>query len=62
MYLLNFYKWIVFIIYKEYRLIKKQGSGTFSEVYKAQSLKTGAYVAIKCLKSHFTNNDQVINW
>jgi serine/threonine protein kinase len=40
-------------------LIKKQGSGAFSEVYKAQNIKTGAYVAIKCLKSAFSSNDQV---
>lgn len=45
----------------EYRLIKKQGEGTFSEVFKAQSLKTGSYVAIKCMKSNFANADQVNN-
>lgn len=45
----------------EYRLIKKQGEGTFSEVFKAQSIKTGAYVAIKFMKSHFANNEQVNN-
>ena len=37
----------------EYRLISKKGEGTFSEVLKAQSIKTGKYVAIKCMKSHF---------
>lgn len=37
----------------EYRLISKKGEGTFSEVLKAQSIKTGKYVAIKCMKNHF---------
>jgi serine/threonine protein kinase len=31
----------------KYRLISKKGEGTFSEVLKAQSIKTGKYVAIK---------------
>ncbi len=43
----------------EYRLISKKGEGTFSEVLKAQSIKTGKYVAIKCMKAHFYNIDQV---
>ena len=43
----------------KYRLIKKLGEGTFSEVFKAQSTKNQAYVAIKCMKSHFANNEQV---
>lgn len=47
------------IVNLEYRLIKKQGEGTFSEVFKAQSIKTGAYVAIKCMKSHFATQEQV---
>ncbi len=47
-------------IYIEYRLISKKGEGTFSEVLKAQSIKTGKYVAIKCMKAHFYNIDQVI--
>jgi renal tumor antigen len=37
----------------EYRLISKKGEGTFSEVFKAQSIKTGKQVAIKCMKNHF---------
>jgi serine/threonine protein kinase len=41
----------------EYRLISKKGEGTFSEVLKAQSIKTGKYVAIKCMKAHFYNID-----
>ena len=42
-----------------YRLISKKGEGTFSEVFKAQSIKTGKYVAIKCMKSHFASLDSV---
>lgn len=37
----------------KYRLIRKLGEGTFSEVLKAQSLRNGQNVAIKCMKSHF---------
>jgi renal tumor antigen len=40
-------------------LISKKGEGTFSEVLKAQSIKTGKYVAIKCMKSHFDSIEQV---
>jgi serine/threonine protein kinase len=43
----------------EYRLISKKGEGTFSEVLKAQSIKTGKYVAIKCMKNHFDTIEQV---
>jgi renal tumor antigen len=45
----------------KYRLISKKGEGTFSEVLKAQSVKTGQYMAIKCMKSKFDNIDQVNN-
>jgi renal tumor antigen len=45
----------------KYRLIGKKGEGTFSEVLKAQSIKTGKYVAIKCMKNHFDSFDQVNN-
>lgn len=31
----------------EYRLLSKKGEGTFSEVLKAQCLRTAKYVAIK---------------
>ena len=51
----------VFIILVEYRLISKKGEGTFSEVLKGQSIKTGKYVAIKCMKAHFYNIEQVNN-
>jgi renal tumor antigen len=45
--------------YLEYRLISKKGEGTFSEVLKAQSIRTGKYVAIKCMKNHFNSIEQV---
>lgn len=45
----------------KYRLISKKGEGTFSEVLKAQSIKTSKYVAIKCMKNHFDTIDQVNN-
>ena len=44
---------------QKYRLISKKGEGTFSEVLKAQSIKTGKYVAIKCMKNHFESIEQV---
>lgn len=43
----------------EYRLISKKGAGTFSEVLKAQSLVSGDYVAVKCMKNHFKSIEQV---
>jgi len=45
----------------KYRLIAKKGEGTFSEVLKAQSIKSGKHVAIKCMKHHFDSIDQVNN-
>eukprot|EP00928_Gymnodinium_smaydae_P023352 TRINITY_DN19309_c0_g3_i1.p1 TRINITY_DN19309_c0_g3~~TRINITY_DN19309_c0_g3_i1.p1 ORF type:complete len:548 (+),score=96.24 TRINITY_DN19309_c0_g3_i1:61-1644(+) len=45
----------------KYRLISKKGEGTFSEVFKAQSIKSGKHVAIKCMKNHFDSIDQVNN-
>mmetsp|Transcript_28859 Transcript_28859/g.46442 ORF Transcript_28859/g.46442 Transcript_28859/m.46442 type:complete len:542 (-) Transcript_28859:213-1838(-) len=45
----------------KYRLIAKKGEGTFSEVLKAQSIKSGKHVAIKCMKNHFDSIDQVNN-
>ena len=44
---------------QKYRLISRQGEGTFSEVFKAQSVKTGRYTAIKCMKSKFDSIEQV---
>lgn len=46
---------------KRYRLLKKKGEGTFSEVLAAQHVKTGELVAIKCMKSTFQSIEQVNN-
>ena len=35
------------------------GEGSFSKVFKAQSLKNGNYVAIKCMKSMFNSIQEV---
>ena len=43
----------------EYRLVRKLGEGTFSEVLKAESVKTRQKVAIKCMKSHFDTIEKV---
>ncbi|CAD8172537.1 unnamed protein product [Paramecium octaurelia] len=45
---------------QNYRLITKKGEGTFSEVIKAQSVKTNQLVAIKCMKQVFQTIDQVL--
>ncbi|KAA0174570.1 hypothetical protein FNF27_03945 [Cafeteria roenbergensis] len=45
----------------KYRLVAKKGEGTFSEVLKAQSLKNGRSVAVKCMKQTFVSLDQVNN-
>jgi len=42
-------------------LLSKKGEGTFSEVLKAQSIKSGKHVAIKCMKNTFDSIDQVNN-
>ena len=47
------------LYHAEYRLIGKKGEGTFSEVLKAQSIKSGKFTAIKCMKNHFESIDQV---
>ena len=43
-------------------MIKKLGEGTFSEVFKAQVVKTGEYVAVKCMKKkiHKCRNNQFL--
>eukprot|EP01018_Ginkgo_biloba_P012360 Gb_28121 [translate_table: standard] len=43
----------------KYRMLSKKGEGTFSEVLKAQCLKTNKYVAIKCMKNSFDSIEQV---
>ena len=43
----------------EYRVLRHVGEGTFSEVLKAESVKTKQKVAIKCMKSHFDRIEQV---
>ena len=40
-------------------MIKKLGEGTFSEVFKAQVVKTGEFVAVKCMKKKYTNIETV---
>lgn len=37
----------------QYKLEYEKGSGTFSVVFTAMSLKTGKQVAIKCMKKKF---------
>ena len=43
----------------KYRLLGRQGEGTFSEVLKAQCTKNSKNVAIKCMKNHFDSVEQV---
>ena len=40
-------------------MLRHLGEGTFSEVLKAESVKTRQKVAIKCMKSHFDKIEQV---
>ena len=40
-------------------MIQKLGEGTFSEVFKAQVVKTGEYVAVKCMKKKYTNRETI---
>ena len=42
-------------------MLAKKGEGTFSEVLKAQCIKTSKYVAIKCMKSNFDSIEQVLH-
>ena len=44
---------------KKYRLLKRKGEGTFSEVLSAQNIKSGEMVAIKCMKQTFNSIEQV---
>lgn len=43
----------------QYRLLSKIGEGTFSEVFKAQSLKNHKFYAIKCMKKKYETIDKV---
>ena len=40
-------------------MIGKLGEGSFSEVFKAQVIKTGDFVAIKCMKKKYASIKQV---
>ncbi len=46
---------------QEYKLLSKKGEGTFSEVVKAQVIKTNKVVAIKRMKNTFDSIEQVNN-
>ncbi|KAA6376816.1 MAG: putative MAPK/MAK/MRK overlapping kinase [Streblomastix strix] len=43
----------------KYKILSKKGEGTFSEVFKAMSVKTGRLVAIKRMKQLFRSKEQV---
>lgn len=43
----------------KYKILGKKGEGTFSEVLRGQSVKTGRFVAIKCMKHSFESLEQV---
>ena len=43
----------------QYKLEYEKGSGTFSVVFTAMSLKTGRQVAIKCMKKKFSSMAKV---
>ena len=52
--------WIEYnFVMDQYKLEYEKGSGTFSVVFTAISLKTGKHVAIKCMKNKFENLDKV---
>ena len=40
-------------------MIKKLGEGTFSEVFKAQVVKTGEFVAVKFMKKKYSNIETI---
>jgi renal tumor antigen len=44
---------------KKYKLIKKKGEGTFSEVVQAMNTETDKMYAVKCMKSSYKNVEQV---
>ena len=43
----------------QYKLDNEKGSGTFSVVFTAHSLKSGKHVAIKCMKKKFDSLERV---
>ena len=43
----------------QYKLIKKKGEGTFSEVLEANHLPTNQHVALKCMKNDFKSMNEV---
>ena len=43
----------------QYKLDKKKGDGTFSEVFEANSVTTGQPVAVKCMKKKYENIEKV---
>lgn len=51
--------YILLIRMDQYKLEYEKGSGTFSVVFTALSLKTGKYVAIKCMKKKFDSLEKV---
>ncbi|CBZ31050.1 putative protein kinase [Leishmania mexicana MHOM/GT/2001/U1103] len=44
---------------QKYQILGKKGEGTFSEVLRAQDIKTQQFVAIKCMKKAFKSKEQV---
>ena len=40
-------------------MIQKLGEGSFSEVFKAQVINTGKFVAMKCIKKKYTNLETI---
>jgi renal tumor antigen len=43
----------------DFRVITKLGEGSFAEVFKVRSLRTGEYFAVKRLKKHYRRIDEV---
>ena len=43
----------------QYKLIRKKGEGTFSEVLEANHLPTNQHVALKCMKNNFKDINEV---
>ena len=43
----------------KYKLLGRKGEGTFSEVVKAQSIKTGQFMAIKMMRHSYESIEQV---